>query len=182
VIKHKLVPAIQRPSPNFYSLEGREVSLLVVHCISLPPGQFGGPYIDQLFTNRLDPSEDPFFEQIHELRVASHLLIRRDGEVIQYVDFDQCAHHAGKSSFDGREKCNDFSIGIELEGTDQGSYTDQQYDILGAVSQALLQAYPRITKDRIVGHSDIAPGRKTDPGVGFDWNRYYGMLSGPVLA
>ena len=165
-------------SPNFDARpENCDASLLVIHNISLPPGKFGGPYINQLFTNRLNPSEDPFFEDICHLRVASHLLIRRDGSIVQYVPFHHRAWHAGVSQFEGREKCNDFSIGIELEGTDTLAYEDAQYLSLAKVSKAILQTYPDITPSRITGHSDIAPGRKTDPGEAFDWDRYITLLS-----
>ncbi|WAT00150.1 1,6-anhydro-N-acetylmuramyl-L-alanine amidase AmpD [Rouxiella chamberiensis] len=150
-------------------------SLLVIHNISLPPGKFGGPYIDQLFTGTLDPREDPFFEQIHQLRVAAHCLIRRDGEIVQYVPFDKRAWHAGVSNWQGRERCNDFSIGIELEGTDFAPFTDAQYQSLLKVTDLILRHYPVDTR-HITGHSDIAPGRKTDPGPHFDWQRYLDAL------
>jgi len=155
-----------------------DISLLVVHGISLPPGRFGGPYIDQLFTNSLNPEEDPYFAGIHQLRVSSHLLIRRDGEVVQYVPFSLRAWHAGVSVYDGREGCNDYSIGIELEGTDEIAYEPIQYQRLAEVSQEIMLEYPHITKQRIVGHCDIAPGRKTDPGAAFDWTHYFTLLQG----
>ena len=154
-----------------------DISLLVVHGISLPPGKFGGPFIDQLFTNHLDPDEDPYFEGIHQLRVSSHLLIRRDGELVQYVPFQQRAWHAGVSEFAGRERCNDYSIGIELEGTDEIPYEPVQYQRLAEVSREIMLEYPHITKERIVGHCDIAPGRKTDPGRVFDWKHYFDLLN-----
>ena len=157
---------------------GEVVSLLVIHNISLPPGVFGGPHIDRLFTNTLDPDEHPFFAEIHPLRVSSHLLIRRDGELVQYVPLGRRAWHAGRSNFAGRERCNDFSIGIELEGTDALPYDDRQYARLVEVSRAILSAYPALTAERIVGHADIAPGRKSDPGPVFDWPRYRAALSG----
>ncbi len=161
------------PSPNADERPpGSVISLLVVHGISLPPGEFGGPYIDQLFCNDLDPAIHPFFEEIAGNPVSSHLLIRRNGEIIQYVPFQLRAWHAGKSCFDGCECCNDFSIGIELEGTDEIPYEDVQYERLGSVARALMHAFPAITQDRIVGHCDIAPGRKTDPGIAFDWQRF----------
>ncbi len=156
--------------------EPRDISLLVIHNISLPPKQFGGPYIDQLFTGSLNPSEHPYFEDIAALRVSSHLLIRRNGELVQYVPFQKRAWHAGVSSFEGREKCNDFSIGIELEGSDNIPYEEAQYQVLASVSKVILKAYPQITAERITGHSDIAPGRKTDPGPAFDWNYYRRLL------
>ena len=156
--------------------EGETVSLLVIHNISLPPGEFGGPHIDRLFTNSLDPEEHPFFREIRDLRVSSHLLIRRDGELVQYVPLGARAWHAGVSSFEGRERCNDFAIGIELEGADDRPYTDVQYERLAEVSDAIIRAYPAITPERIAGHGDIAPERKTDPGPAFDWSRYRASL------
>lgn len=146
-------------------------SLLVIHNISLPPGEFGGPYIDRLFTGTLDPLEHAFFREIQHLRVSAHCLIRRDGEIVQYVPFDKRAWHAGVSSYRGRERCNDFSIGIELEGTDSLPFSDAQYRSLVAVTELLMKYYP-ISLSGITGHSDIAPGRKTDPGPGFDWDFY----------
>ena len=172
-----LPDAFQRYSPN---QDERPpdcvIDLLVIHNISLPPGEFGGPWIDHLFHNRLDPSIHPFFRDIHQLRVSSHLLIRRDGQLIQYVGLKQRAWHAGKSNFRGREQCNDFSIGIEVEGTDDQPYTDAQYATLSKVTGEILARFPEITLDRIVGHADISLGRKTDPGPAFDWQRYRGML------
>ncbi|GAB6042734.1 1,6-anhydro-N-acetylmuramyl-L-alanine amidase AmpD [Endothiovibrio diazotrophicus] len=155
---------------------GERVSLLVIHNISLPPGEFGGPYIDRLFTNTLDPEDHPFFAEIHALRVSSHLLIRRDGELVQYVPLAARAWHAGTSSFHGRERCNDYSIGIELEGGDEVPYRDAQYARLAEVTAAIRAAYPAITAERITGHADIAPGRKTDPGPAFDWHRYLASI------
>lgn len=149
-----------------------DISLLVIHAISLPPDRFGGPWIDQLFTNRLEVTAHPYFQTIKDLRVSAHLLIRRGGGVVQYVPFGRRAWHAGVSSYDGRSRCNDFSIGIELEGCDTRPFTERQYRSLASVSRALLTAYPRISTQRIVGHSDIAPGRKTDPGPHFDWARF----------
>ena len=145
--------------------------LLVVHGISLPPGEFGGGWIDALFTNRLDGSAHPYFAQIRGLTVSAHALIRRDGEIVQYVPFHRRAWHAGQSQFQGRDRCNDFSIGIELEGTDELAYDDRQYPRLARLYHALRTAYPRIDASRIVGHADIAPGRKTDPGPAFDCAR-----------
>ena len=147
------------------------VELIVIHGISLPPGEFGGPWIDAFFCNRLNPQAHPFFKEIETLHVSTHLLIRRDGELVQYVPFQRRAWHAGKSSFAGRAHCNDYSIGIELEGADEIPYTDCQYEQLIDVILALRAAFPRITPERIVGHADIAPGRKTDPGPAFDWPR-----------
>lgn len=151
---------------------GMSIDMVVVHGISLPPGEYGGPWIDALFSNNLDPRAHPYFQEIAGLRVSSHLLIRRTGEITQYVSFDRRAWHAGVSCFRGRERCNDFSIGIELEGADDQPYTPAQYDELAKVTAALIASYPKITCDRIVGHADIAPGRKTDPGPAFDWERY----------
>ncbi|WP_410016400.1 1,6-anhydro-N-acetylmuramyl-L-alanine amidase AmpD [Sodalis sp. C49] len=151
-------------------------SLLVVHNISLPPGRFGGGDIDRLFTGTLDPAAHPFFRQVYQLRVSAHCLIRRDGEIVQYVPFDKRAWHAGVSTFDGRERCNDFSIGIELEGTDNIPYTDAQYHRLAALTALLMRHYP-ITPARITGHSAIAPARKTDPGPSFRWQHYLRLVA-----
>jgi AmpD protein len=145
--------------------------LIVIHGISLPPGEFGGAWIDQLFTGTLDPDAHPFFRDASRLRVSSHALIRRDGSIVQYVPFQARAWHAGESQYQGRAGCNDFSIGIELEGTDDLAYEDAQYESLVSLIRALLAAYPSLSSARIVGHSDIAPGRKTDPGAAFDWQR-----------
>lgn len=160
--------------------EGSVPELIVIHGITLPPGEFGGPWIDALFTNALDPSVHPYFAGIYQLQVSSHLLIRRDGEIVQYVPFNKRAWHAGKSSYAGRERCNDFSIGIELEGTDHTPYEPEQYHQLARVIDALLRAYPTLNVNRIAGHSDIAPGRKTDPGPFFAWDELYVQLeAGP---
>lgn len=160
------------PSPHFNLRPDDEApSLLVVHNISLPPGEFGGPWIDALFTGTLDPAAHPYFADIAALRVAAHCLIRRDGEIVQYVPFDKRAWHAGVSRWQGRENCNDFSVGIELEGTDTQPYTDAQYLSLQAITRLLMQHYP-ITPAQITGHSNIAPERKTDPGPSFDWARF----------
>ncbi len=148
---------------------GMDIDLLVIHGISLPPGEFGGPWIDRLFTNSLPAEAHPYFAQVAGLRVSSHLVISREGALTQYVKFRDRAWHAGKSSYRGREACNDFSIGIELEGTDDLPYEMTQYARLAEVVAALLRAYPTLTSERITGHSDIAPGRKTDPGGAFDW-------------
>ncbi len=159
-------------SPNFDERPAAcGVDLLVIHNISLPPGQFGGPYVDQLFTNVLDPEKHPFFAKIAAMRVSAHLLIRRDGEITQFVSFLDREWHAGESSFQGRERCNDFSIGIELEGTDTRPYTMSQYRSLTRVIRALTDRYPRLSLSAIVGHNQIAPGRKPDPGPAFDWPR-----------
>jgi AmpD protein len=163
-------------SPNCSSREKGEISLLVIHNISLPPGKFGGGHVEEFFQNILDPQAHPYFDEIKELKVSSHLFIDRDGSITQFVPFDKKAWHAGVSNFNGRENCNEFSIGIELEGTDELEYTQQQYDSLVEVSRELMVLYPLITKDNIVGHCDIAPGRKTDPGKAFDWNLYRSRL------
>ncbi len=155
---------------------GESISLLVIHNISLPPGEYGGPWIDALFTNTLDPDAHPYFGIIASQRVSAHVLIRRDGEVVQYVPFQRRAWHAGRSCFQGRECCNDFSIGIELEGCDEQPYEAVQYERLTVLTRSLMQSYPDITPERIVGHSDIAPERKTDPGLAFDWKRYLDAL------
>lgn len=156
---------------------GTAIDLLVIHNISLPPGEFGGPWIEDLFHNRLNPEAHPYFRDIADLRVSSHLLIRRGGELRQYVPLTLRAWHAGLSNFQGREGCNDFSIGIELEGTDDLPYTERQYEVLASVTRRLLTAFPGLTPERITGHSDIAPGRKTDPGPAFDWARYLAHIS-----
>lgn len=167
-----LAEARQVPSPNGDDRPtGVVVDLIVIHGISLPPGEFGGPWIDALFTNMLDLAAHPYFQVIAGLRVSAHLCIRRDGELVQYVPFHRRAWHAGESIYAGRPRCNDFSIGIELEGVDHLPYDDRQYQLLAAVIQALWDTYPAITPDRLTGHADIAPGRKTDPGPAFDWAR-----------
>ena len=153
--------------------DDKDISLLVVHNISLPPGQFGGPYIEQLFTGTLNPDEHPFFKVVHQFRVSAHCLIRRDGSVVQFVPFNARAWHAGASSFAGRQRCNDYSIGIELEGTDFTAYTQKQYDSLSVVTNVLQDAYPLIVDERITGHQYIAPLRKTDPGLSFYWEKYH---------
>jgi AmpD protein len=145
--------------------------LVVLHGISLPPGEFGGPWIARLFTGNLPADAHPEFRERASLRVSAHVLIRRNGELVQFVPFGARAWHAGKSSWQGREACNDYSIGIECEGTDDLPYADAQYAALRELLPRLSEAYPRITPDRIVGHSDVAPGRKTDPGASFDWAR-----------
>jgi N-acetyl-anhydromuramoyl-L-alanine amidase len=172
--------ARQLPSPNFDARPpGAGLSLIIVHGISLPPGEYGGPWIDKLFLNQLPPSAHPYFEQVAALKVSSHLLVRRDGDIVQYVSFNDRAWHAGRSHFEGREACNDFSIGIELEGTDDQAYTDRQYVKLAAVVRSLCRAYPTLHPQRVVGHSDVAPGRKTDPGAAFDWPRIRAMIGAP---
>ena len=165
------------PSPHCNSRpENAEIDLLVVHSISLPPGQYGGSYIDEFFLGHLDIDAHPYFSEIGSLQVSAHLLIDRQGRVTQYVPFHQRAWHAGQSSFCGRENCNDFSIGIELEGLDTDTFTEAQYRSLADVTLAIMEAYPAIDKSRITGHSDIAPGRKLDPGPGFDWKHFFFKL------
>ncbi len=159
---------------------GVEADLIVVHGISLPPGEFGGPWIDRLFTNSLPAQVHPYFAQVCSQRVSSHVLVARDGAVTQYVAFGDRAWHAGKSLYQGREACNDFSVGVELEGTDTLPYESMQYDALAEVVAALCAAYPRLSPDRLVGHSDIAPGRKTDPGPAFDWPRARRLIAAAV--
>lgn len=155
-----------------------EINLLVIHGISLPAGKFGGDEVQALFTNTLDIAADPAFTPLADLHVSAHLFIRRDGTVIQFVPLHLRAWHAGVSHFEGRDNCNDFSIGVELEGTDEIPYTVVQYQQLVIIIRALQKSYPRITPERIVGHSDIAPGRKTDPGPAFDWHYLCALLRG----
>jgi len=161
-------------SPNFDSRPSdAPIDLVVIHNISLPPGEFGGAGIAELFTNQLDPNAHPYYATIHQLRVSSHFLIRRNGRLIQFVSCDDRAWHAGVSCWDGRERCNDFSIGIELEGTDEQPFEKKQYDTLAILTQAIRQRY---SIRGVMGHSDIAPGRKTDPGPHFDWQRYLHLI------
>ncbi len=161
-----------RWSPNFDARpKGVSPSLIVVHGISLPPGEYGGDAIEDLFLNRLDAHAHPAFESVASLCVSAHLLVRRDGELVQFVRLQDRAWHAGLSAFRGRSKCNDFAIGIELEGCDTDPYSDKQYTVLAALCGAMQQRYPAIRRDRVVGHSDISPGRKTDPGPAFNWSR-----------
>jgi N-acetyl-anhydromuramoyl-L-alanine amidase len=162
----------QVASPNYDARPaGVEADLIVIHGISLPPGDFGGPWIERLFTNTLPEEIHPYFAEVAQLRVSSHLVVQRDGALTQYVSFADRAWHAGQSNYQGRAACNDFSVGVELEGTDTLPYEATQYEALAAVVAALCAAYPRLSADRLVGHSDIAPGRKTDPGPAFDWPR-----------
>ena len=153
-----------------------DINLIVIHGISLPPKQYGGSHIDQLFTNNLDPGEHPYFKEICGLTVSSHLFIDRRGVITQYVPFNLRAWHAGESEFNGKKVCNDFSIGIELEGCDDEPYEELQYETLAKVIRVLISNLPALQKDRIVGHSDISPGRKTDPGPAFDWNKLHGLI------
>ncbi len=165
-------------SPNYDNrIDEHDISLIVIHCISLPPGQFGTTYIDQLFTNCLDPNDHTYFKDIYTLKVSAHLCISRNGLITQYVPFNMRAWHAGQSCYNGRACCNDFSIGIELEGTETGLYTDKQYSQLTDISVALFKTYLNLSASHITGHSDIAPGRKQDPGPGFDWKRFHSMIS-----
>lgn len=165
------------PSPNFNKRPDGEVSLLVIHNISLPPGCYGTGKVQQFFQNDLPASEHPFFETICELQVSAHFLIERDGAITQFVSCLDRAWHAGVSRFGEREGCNDFSIGIELEGTDETPYTEAQYRALVGLTRAILERYPAITHEKIVGHCDIAPGRKTDPGASFQWDYYRQLLN-----
>ena len=151
--------------------------LIVVHGISLPPGEFGGPWIEQLFTGGLDPNAHPYFSAIAALRVSAHVLVRRDGAPVQFVPFGMRAWHAGASSWQGRSACNDFSIGIEMEGTDEGPYEAAQYRTLAELIGALCLAYPTLARERVVGHSEIAPERKSDPGPAFAWSLLRELLS-----
>ena len=170
--------ARQVSSPNFDARPaGMLPELIIVHGISLPPGEFGGPWIDRLFCNELPAAAHPYFAEVAKMRVSSHALIRRHGELVQYVGFNDRAWHAGQSSYQGREACNDFSIGIELEGADDIAYSPQQYVKLAAVIDALCRAYPTLDRRRVVGHSDVAPGRKTDPGPSFDWLLIRSLIS-----
>ena len=175
---HWLIGARHAHSPNQDArpIAASEIDLLVIHSISLPPGSFGGAYIEQFFCNQLDPDAHPYFQEVSHLRVSAHLLIYRSGETAQFVPFDQRAWHAGESQYQGPSSCNDFSLGIELEGTDETPYTDPQYVKLAEVTQSLFGSYPRLLPERIVGHGDIAPGRKTDPGPSFAWTRYHSLL------
>jgi len=173
------LPGARRcPSPNQDERPaGCPVDLLVIHNISLPPDEFGGPWIEDLFLNRLDPNAHPYFADIAQLTVSAHLLIRRDGELVQFVPLSARAWHAGASCHDGRERCNDYAIGIELEGSDQQPFTEAQYQTLATVTRQIMDRYPGINAERITGHSDIAPGRKTDPGPHFDWDHYRSVLA-----
>ncbi|MEM8816222.1 MAG: 1,6-anhydro-N-acetylmuramyl-L-alanine amidase AmpD [Pseudomonadota bacterium] len=173
-----LTPARLCPSPNCDARpQGSAVDLLLLHGISLPPGDYGSGAIEALFCNRLDFAANPYFARIRGLEVSAHLLIERGGELTQFVPFTARAWHAGESRFRGRRRCNDFSIGIELEGTDTSPYSDVQYAVLGAVTRAIMLAYPSLSPRRIAAHSDVAPGRKTDPGPAFDWQRLYDLLT-----
>ncbi|MCH9694622.1 MAG: 1,6-anhydro-N-acetylmuramyl-L-alanine amidase AmpD [Gammaproteobacteria bacterium] len=172
-----ITPARLCLSPNQDARsEPEDLSMLVVHGISLPPGEYGGGEIEALFCNTLDWDAHPYFDEIRGMRVSAHLLIRRDGELLQFVPFTARAWHAGESTFRGRSRCNDFSIGIEMEGEDETAYEECQYQVLAAVVDALTVAYPGISAREIAGHCDIAPGRKSDPGPAFDWLRLYDAI------
>ena len=174
---HKITTATQYSSSHYDERpQADEISLLVIHCISLPEGKYGTPYVRDLFMGKLAIDAHPDFAILEGLRVSAHCVIRRDGTLEQYVPFDKRAWHAGMSHYCGRRRCNDFSIGIELEGTDQSAYTEQQYKQLITVTKALISTYPKLNRRRIVGHQDIAPGRKTDPGSEFDWQTYLNAL------
>ncbi|QMU62179.1 MAG: 1,6-anhydro-N-acetylmuramyl-L-alanine amidase AmpD [Gammaproteobacteria bacterium] len=175
---HLVVGVRYAPSPNYDGRpEGAPLSLVVVHNISLPPNEFGGPYIEQLFTNQLDPNEHPYFEEIKDHKVSAHILIRRNGEVVQFVPFNKRAWHAGESAYKGCENCNDFAIGIELEGADETSYEEVQYSVLATLVDSLRMTYPSLSKEDIVGHSNIAPSRKSDPGMSFQWKKFRDLLA-----
>lgn len=174
---HRLIGVQQVDSPNANDRPKDEISLLVIHNISLPPGQFNTGCVERFFCNQLNKSEHPYFEQIDGIRVSAHLLIERTGRVVQFVPFNKRAWHAGESRFKGRPQCNDFSIGIELEGTDTLPFSAIQYQTLTDITHQLMAQYPDITVDRITGHSDIAPGRKTDPGEYFDWSYFTSELT-----
>ena len=178
IINHWLDCAIQILSPNYNCRpDETDISLCVIHCISLPPGEFGTPYITQLFCNELNPEGHAYFESISRLKVSAHIVINRNGGITQYVPFNKRAWHAGQSEYRGRTDCNDFSIGIELEGIETNEYTDEQYRQLAAVIGCLQKHYPKLSTKHITEHSDIAPGRKTDPGAIFDWEKLYRLLN-----
>lgn len=169
--------ARQIASPNCDARPSEHtLDLIVIHSISLPPGEFGSQYIDDLFCNCLDPHVHEYFQAIHTLRVSAHVLIRRSGEMTQYVSFNDRAWHAGESNYQGRSACNDFSVGIELEGADTVPFTEEQYVALAELIRVLCASYSHLTKERVVGHCDIAPGRKTDPGTVFDWQKLERLL------
>ncbi len=172
-----LKPVLYQASPHCDERPANmPIDMIVVHNISLPPREFGGCAIEEFFCGKLDMDSHPYYASIASLRVSAHLLIKRDGEIVQFVPFTKRAWHAGESSFQGKIRCNDFSIGIELEGTDHIPYELWQYEKLSEVVSLLMQTYPAITKERIVGHVDIAPGRKTDPGPVFDWAYLKGKI------
>lgn len=170
--EHRLVgvPFIESPNQNERP-DPKDIQLVVIHAISLPPGQFETLGVSQLFTNTLDPHAHPYYAEIEALRVSAHLLIQRSGVITQYVAFDRRAWHAGVSLWRGREVCNDFSIGIEVEGTEDQPFEPIQYEVLNQVLDSLIAEYPRLSRENIAGHEDIAPGRKWDPGPYFEWSR-----------
>jgi len=169
ITNHRLDVAEQNPSINFNKRpDDAKITLIVIHNISLPPGKYNNNYIEEFFTNQLQTEQHPYFEKLKDVKVSAHLLIKRDGHIVQFVDFNQRAWHAGRSSFNHIDDCNNYSIGIELEGTDNSPYETLQYQLLNQVLSILKDHYP-ITDIR--GHSDIAPGRKTDPGPAFDWRK-----------
>lgn len=172
IFDHWLQEARACPSPFFNERPSQEISLLVIHNIALPPKTYGGGWIEKLFTGQLPPDQHDYFAKVADLKVSCHLLIRRTGELVQFVPFDQRAWHAGQSNFQGRENCNDFAVGIEMEGSDDQPYTPIQYQQLQRVTRLLLETYPEMSKEQICGHADLAPGRKTDPGPAFDWSYY----------
>ena len=172
-----LAQAARRHSPNQDTRsDEHDISLLIIHSISLPPMKFGGPYIEQLFSNTLQHDEHPYFSKLKGLKVSAHLLIRRDGELLQFVPLHRRAWHAGVSRWGGRTGCNDFSIGIELEGCEQTPFTVAQYRTLAATTADIMRLYPDISAERIVGHCHVAPERKTDPGPCFDWTHFHQEL------
>jgi AmpD protein len=173
IVNHILQDVTYKESPNFNDRpDNQEINLIVIHSISLPPKIYNCNHIEKFFLNKLDFSLHSFYQEIQDIKVSAHILIKRSGEVIQFVPFNKRAWHAGKSSFKGVDDCNNFSIGIELEGSDDDYYEEDQYKTLCNLTSVLMSEYNLITKDRIKGHSDIAPGRKTDPGNLFDWSRY----------
>jgi AmpD protein len=166
----RLIGVAEVASPNFDARpHGVEIDLLVVHAISLPPGKYGGGYVEKLFSNCLNAEEHPYFAEIRDFKVSAHALIARDGKVTQFVPFTERAWHAGESSFQDKSRCNDYAIGVELEGCDDEPFTPQQYKVLAELTVLIMKAWPAITWERVVGHSDISPGRKTDPGPFFEW-------------
>lgn len=177
ITNHWLAGAVRLGSPNCDNRPAdTRIDSIVIHNISLPPGEFGGGHISELFCNRLDEMAHPYFREICELQVSAHILIDRRGDCTQYVAFDKRAWHAGVSCYKGRERYNDFSIGIELEGTDYERYETVQYEVLASLTRSLMACYPDIDIENIVGHETISPGRKTDPGPAFEWPRYFGLV------